>query len=44
MKDKGSTSGQKEGATFSTTHEIKAIHADSVPAEVFEVPPGYSKK
>jgi hypothetical protein len=44
MKDKGSTSGQKEGATFSTTHEVKAIHADSVPAEVFEVPPGYSKK
>jgi hypothetical protein len=44
MKDKGSTSGQKEGATFSTTHEVKAIHAGSVPAEVFEVPPGYSKK
>ena len=44
MKDKGSASGQKEGATFSTTHEVKAIHADSVPAEVFEVPPGYSKK
>jgi hypothetical protein len=44
MKDKSSTSSQKEGATFSTTHEVKAIHADSVPAEVFEVPPGYSKK
>jgi hypothetical protein len=44
MKDKSSTSGQKEGSTFSTTHEVKAIHADSVPAEVFEVPPGYSKK
>jgi hypothetical protein len=44
MKDKSSTSGQKEGATFSTTHEVKAIRADSVPAEVFEIPSGYSKK
>jgi hypothetical protein len=44
MKDKSSTSGQKEGASFTSTHEVKAIHADSVPAEVFEVPPGYSKK
>jgi hypothetical protein len=46
-KDKGSSgssSGQKEGASFTSTHEVKAIHADSVPAEVFEVPPGYSKK
>ena len=47
MKDKGSSgssSGQTEGASFTSTHEVKAIHADSVPAEVFEVPPGYSKK
>jgi hypothetical protein len=47
MKDKGSSgssSSQKEGASFTSTHEVKAIHADSVPAEVFEVPPGYSKK
>ncbi len=44
MKDKSSTSGQKEAATFSTTHEVKAIHAESVPADVFDVPQGYSKK
>ena len=44
MKDKSSTSGQKEAATFSTTHEVKAIHADSVPADVFEIPSGFSKK
>ena len=44
MKDKSSTPGQKEAATFSTTHEVKGIHADSVPAEVFEIPSGYSKK
>ena len=44
VKDQSSGSGQKEAATFSTTHEVKAIRADSVPAEVFEVPPGYSKK
>jgi hypothetical protein len=44
MKDPSSGSGQKEGASFSSTYEVKAIHADSVPAEVFEVPPGYSKK
>jgi hypothetical protein len=44
IKDKSSTSGQKEGASFTSTHEVKAIHADSVPAEVFEVPQGYSKK
>jgi hypothetical protein len=44
IKDKSSTSGQKEGAPFTSTHEVKAIHADSVPAEVFEVPQGYSKK
>jgi hypothetical protein len=44
MKDKGSTSSKKEGATFTSTHEVRAIHADLVPAEVFEVPAGYSKK
>ena len=44
MGDKGSAPGQREGGSFSSTYEVKAIHADSVPAEVFEIPPGYSKK
>jgi hypothetical protein len=44
MGDKGSTQGQKEGGSFSTTYEVKTIRADSVPADVFEIPSGYSKK
>lgn len=44
MKDQSSGSGQKEGGSFSSTYEVKAIRADSVPADVFEIPPGYSKK
>ena len=44
MKDQSSGSGQKEGGSFSSTYEVKAISADSVPADVFEIPPGYSKK
>ncbi len=42
--DKGSAQGQKEGGSFSTTYEVKAIHADSVPADVFDIPAGYTKK
>ena len=44
MKDPSSGSGQKEGGSFSSTYEVKAIRADTVPADVFEIPPGYSKK
>lgn len=44
MGDKGSAPGQKEGGSFSSTYEVKAISADSVPADVFEIPSGYSKK
>ena len=44
MGDKGSAQGQKEGGTFSTTYEVKAINVDSVPADVFEIPGGYTKK
>jgi hypothetical protein len=44
MKDQSSAPGQKEGASFSSTYEVKAISADSVPADVFEIPSGYSKK
>jgi len=44
MKDQSSGSGQKEGGSFSSTYEVRAISADSVPADVFEIPPGYSKK
>ncbi len=44
MKDQSSGSGQKEGGSFSSTYEVKAIRADSIPADVFEIPPGYSKK
>jgi hypothetical protein len=44
MGDKGTSHGQKEGGTFSTTYEVKAIQVDSVPAEVFEIPAGYTKK
>jgi hypothetical protein len=43
-RDKGSTVGQKEGGSFSTKYEVKAISADGVPADVFEVPGGYTKK
>jgi hypothetical protein len=44
MGDKGSAQGQKEGGTFSTTYEVKAIQADPVPAGAFEIPAGYTKK
>jgi hypothetical protein len=44
MKDQSSGSSQKEGASFSSTYEVKAISADSVPADVFEIPSGFSKK
>jgi hypothetical protein len=44
MKDQSSGSGQKEGGSFSSTYEVKAIRADAVSADVFEIPPGYSKK
>ena len=44
MGDKGSAQGQTEGGSFSTTYEVKAIQADSVPADVFEIPAGYTKK
>jgi len=44
MGDKGSTPGQKEGGSFSSTYEVKAISANSVPADVFEIPSGFSKK
>jgi len=44
MKDQSSGSGQKEGGSFSSTYEVKAISADSVPADVFEIPSGFSKK
>lgn len=44
MKDQAPASGQKEGGSFSSTYEVKAIRADSIPADVFEIPPGYSKK
>ena len=43
-RDKGSTVGQKEGGSFSTKYEVKAISADAVPADVFEVPAGFTKK
>ena len=43
-KDQSSGSGQKEGVSFSSTHEVKAINVDSLPAEGFEIPGGYSKK
>jgi len=44
MGDKGSAQGQTEGGSFSTTYGVKAIQADSVPADVFEIPAGYTKK
>ena len=44
LGEKGSTPGQKEGGSFSTKYEVKAISADAVPSEVFEVPTGYTKK
>jgi len=44
MGDKGSTSGQKEGGSFSTTYEVKTVSAESVPRDVFEIPTGYAKK
>ena len=44
MKDQSSGSGQKEGGSFSSTYEVKAISADSIPADVFEIPSGFSKK
>lgn len=44
MKDQSSGSGQQEGMSFSSTYEVKAINADSIPAEVFEIPAGYSRK
>ncbi len=40
-----SSTGGKEGAPFfSSMHEVKSIQTDSVPAEVFEIPAGYTKK
>jgi hypothetical protein len=44
MGEKVSTPGQKEGGSFSTKYEVKAISADAVPSEAFEVPTGYAKK
>lgn len=46
VKDKvSSATGGKEGAPFfSSMHEVKSIQTDSVPAEVFEIPAGYTKK
>jgi hypothetical protein len=42
--EKSSSTGEKEGPFFSSLTEVKAIHADSIPAKVFEVPEGYMKK
>jgi hypothetical protein len=44
MKDQASGSGQNEGGSFSSTYEVKAIRADSISADMFEIPAGYSKK
>jgi len=44
VKDKGSASDQTGGGSFSITTEVKAVSADSVPAALFEIPSGYSKK
>jgi len=44
LGEKGSAPGQKEGGSFSTKYEVKALRVDGVPAEVFEVPAGYTKK
>jgi len=32
-----------EGSFFSSAMEVKAIHAESIPADTFEIPPGYVK-
>lgn len=33
-----------EGSVFSTTTEVKAINADTIPASVFEIPSGYVRR
>jgi len=42
--EKPSSAGGKEGPFFSSTTEIKVIHADSISADLFEIPGGYAKK
>jgi hypothetical protein len=41
--EKGVTPSDKEGGTFSTTYEVKAISSEPVPREVFEIPEGFKK-
>jgi hypothetical protein len=42
--EKPSSTGGKEGPFFSSITEVKAIHVDSISADVFEIPAGYVKK
>jgi hypothetical protein len=42
--DKSSSTAGKEEAFFSSMTEIKAIHVNSISADVFEIPAGYAKK
>lgn len=44
MKNPSPGSGQKGEVSFSSTFEVKAVNAESVPSAVFEIPSGYSRK
>jgi hypothetical protein len=40
----GESKPAAEGPLFSSTTEVKAIHADSIPTSVFEIPSGYVRR
>jgi hypothetical protein len=42
--EKSSTPTGKEAPFFSSTMEVRAISADPIPAETFEIPAGYARK
>jgi hypothetical protein len=42
--EKPSSASGKDEPFFSSTTEVKAVSVDSIPPEVFEIPPGYVKK
>ena len=42
--EKPSSTGGKEGTFFSSMTEVKAVNADPVPSDIFEIPAGYVRK
>jgi hypothetical protein len=43
-EEKPSPAAEKDAPFFTSTMEVKSINIDSVPADVFEIPAGYTKK